>query len=268
MSTRFGFVSAVVLGCLLALPARAEIGLAILDFELNDLTLQPGTPEELRRTASLKPLLERSLGAKGRYRIVAVDAAAQATASKGQGYPVRTPGRSRHAGQPEREQVHRGGHAEQAEFPVLVCRSARGRRQGAESRRRFLRRGEGAAGQSSRPKASTTSPARSTPGCNATGRPNSHFRPVAAIAGAQSAGLNTGRFGSTIASQRGQAYQVSASCPGPKQSRPSSASMGIRSLPDPPQPHSPQRYIERSQPIKVALKGDIAHLAGWPCAPN
>lgn len=100
MSTRFGFVSAVVLGCLLALPVRAEIGLAILDFELNDLTLQPRTPDELRRTASLKPLLERSLGAKGRYRIVAVDAAAQAMASKGQGYLSEHPDEAAMLGNP------------------------------------------------------------------------------------------------------------------------------------------------------------------------
>jgi len=40
---------------------NAETSIAILDFELNDLTLKPRTAAEINRTASIKPLLEKEL---------------------------------------------------------------------------------------------------------------------------------------------------------------------------------------------------------------
>ena len=60
--------------------------IAILDFELNDLTLLPNTPAELTRTASIKPLLEQALKATGDVEIIAVNAQEQKTANAGVEY--------------------------------------------------------------------------------------------------------------------------------------------------------------------------------------
>ncbi|MGZ5011312.1 MAG: DUF2380 domain-containing protein [Methylobacter sp.] len=65
--------------------ANAETSIAILDFELNDLTLAPRTPAEIARTASLKPLLEKELKSAG-YRIISIDLATQHKANSGFGY--------------------------------------------------------------------------------------------------------------------------------------------------------------------------------------
>jgi hypothetical protein len=40
---------------LISISAFAETRIAILDFELKDLTLVPRTPAEINRTASIKP---------------------------------------------------------------------------------------------------------------------------------------------------------------------------------------------------------------------
>lgn len=58
---------------------------AVLEFELRDLTLDPNNPAQQQQTASLKPLLEQALAAR-HFRIVPVDAATQAAADKGAGY--------------------------------------------------------------------------------------------------------------------------------------------------------------------------------------
>lgn len=47
-------------------PARV----AVLEFELNDLTLAPHTPEEVARTGSIQPLLLAQLGKLGPYQTV------------------------------------------------------------------------------------------------------------------------------------------------------------------------------------------------------
>jgi hypothetical protein len=60
-------------------------GIAVLEFELNDLTLDPANPAERERTASIKPMLEKAL-AEAKLPIVPVDAAAQRAADKGVGY--------------------------------------------------------------------------------------------------------------------------------------------------------------------------------------
>ncbi len=64
---------------------HAETRIAVLDFELKDLTLKPGTADELKRTASLKPLLQQEL-AKAGYRIVDIDPSEQRRADGGPGY--------------------------------------------------------------------------------------------------------------------------------------------------------------------------------------
>lgn len=65
------------------LPAAPRI--AILDFELKDLTLAPGIPAEIKRTAAIQPLLARELAAAG-YDIVPIPRAAQQAANGGVGY--------------------------------------------------------------------------------------------------------------------------------------------------------------------------------------
>jgi hypothetical protein len=70
-------------------PAYATTKIAILNFELNDLTSLPNTPEEQKRTASIKPLLEEALRQKGDYEIVQVSANSYSTANAGLGYLFR-----------------------------------------------------------------------------------------------------------------------------------------------------------------------------------
>ncbi|MDD4915484.1 MAG: DUF3280 domain-containing protein [Methylococcales bacterium] len=64
-------------------------GIAVLDFELNDITSLPNTIQERQRTASFRPLLEAALSQAGDYRIVTVDTAEQADANPGFGYLFR-----------------------------------------------------------------------------------------------------------------------------------------------------------------------------------
>lgn len=76
--------SLVLAGSAHAAPA-ADGRIAVLDFELNDLTLDPNNPAERERTASIKPMLEQAL--KGtNHAVVAVDPAAQRAADEGMGY--------------------------------------------------------------------------------------------------------------------------------------------------------------------------------------
>ena len=63
----------------------AETSIAILDFELKDLTLVPRTPVEIKRTASIKPLLEAELK-KADYVIINIDPGSQKLADSGVGY--------------------------------------------------------------------------------------------------------------------------------------------------------------------------------------
>ena len=65
--------------------ALAETRIAILEFELIDLTLAPRTPSEIKRTASIKPLLETELRKAG-YSIVSIDHESQEFANGGIGY--------------------------------------------------------------------------------------------------------------------------------------------------------------------------------------
>jgi hypothetical protein len=63
----------------------AETKIAILDFELKDLTLAPRIPSEIKRTASIKPLLETELK-RADYIIIEIDLETQKTANGGIGY--------------------------------------------------------------------------------------------------------------------------------------------------------------------------------------
>lgn len=69
----------------IALPLQAETRIAVLDFELKDLTLKPNTAAERERTSSLKPLLERELLDAG-YLTVDIPRDERRLADSGQGY--------------------------------------------------------------------------------------------------------------------------------------------------------------------------------------
>lgn len=80
------FLNGIVLFMvMLAHPVFAQPKIAVLDFELRDLTLLPETPEELARTASVKPMLETQLLQSG-YEIVQIPLDQQKQAASGFGY--------------------------------------------------------------------------------------------------------------------------------------------------------------------------------------
>jgi hypothetical protein len=81
---RFAYV-ALGLFTLFSFPALADTHIAVLDFELNDLTLLPRTPEELERTASVAPLLREALAKKG-YELVFLHPEIQEEANVSFGY--------------------------------------------------------------------------------------------------------------------------------------------------------------------------------------
>ena len=81
----------IALSWLAAMSAyAAEPSIAILDFELNDLTLNltanPVNPEEVERTASIQPMLQKALEAKGGYKIIDIDLKTQEKANAAFGY--------------------------------------------------------------------------------------------------------------------------------------------------------------------------------------
>lgn len=70
---------------------RAAERIAVLNFELNDITSLPHTSKELQRTASIRPLLEQALNQAGNYEMIQIDAAKQAAANSSFGYLYRFP---------------------------------------------------------------------------------------------------------------------------------------------------------------------------------
>ena len=75
---------------MLAPAASAEISIAILDFELNDIT-GLRAPEEQRRTASLAPLLRDAMSQMNGYDVTAIEPDAQVRANAGVGYLFNQP---------------------------------------------------------------------------------------------------------------------------------------------------------------------------------
>jgi hypothetical protein len=63
--------------------------IAVLDFELNDITSLPNTPAERQRTASMAPMLRRSLAQADGYQIVYIDPGVQTSSNPGLGYLFR-----------------------------------------------------------------------------------------------------------------------------------------------------------------------------------
>ncbi|MGQ4810448.1 hypothetical protein NKDENANG_03916 [Candidatus Entotheonellaceae bacterium PAL068K] len=66
--------------------ALADTRIAVLHFELKDMTLLPQTSEELERTALMKPLLEKFIKSTNDYELVKIDSDDQLEANVGFGY--------------------------------------------------------------------------------------------------------------------------------------------------------------------------------------
>lgn len=79
----------LVFSALLTGAASAATRIAVLDFELNDITSLPNTPAELQRTASMAPLLSKALNQIDGYEIVPVEAGMQKAANDSFGYLFR-----------------------------------------------------------------------------------------------------------------------------------------------------------------------------------
>lgn len=60
--------------------------IAVLSFELNDITSLPNTLLEQKRTATIRPLLEHALLQTGNYEIIGINANAESDANGGFGY--------------------------------------------------------------------------------------------------------------------------------------------------------------------------------------
>lgn len=69
--------------------SQADSRIAILEFELNDITSLPYTAEELIRTASFKPLLAEALTNKEGYQVLDISSEQQKTSNAGFGYLFR-----------------------------------------------------------------------------------------------------------------------------------------------------------------------------------
>lgn len=84
MSKKMATFLVVILLCLSSC-AFAQSKIAILDFELHDLTLAPRIPTEIARTAAVKYMLENELKSAG-YQIIPVPLVTQQQANSGFGY--------------------------------------------------------------------------------------------------------------------------------------------------------------------------------------
>ncbi len=74
---------------LLSRNAEAAPRIAILNFELNDISSLPNTPQEQLRTASMQPLLEQALSQFGAYEIIHIKPDAQLATNSSFGYLFR-----------------------------------------------------------------------------------------------------------------------------------------------------------------------------------
>jgi hypothetical protein len=82
-------IKILAMALLLLSNADAAPRIAILNFELNDITSLPNTPQELLRTASIQPLLEQAISQSGDYEIVQIKTKDQQAANSSFGYLFR-----------------------------------------------------------------------------------------------------------------------------------------------------------------------------------
>jgi hypothetical protein len=80
---------ALAINLLLLSNVDAAQRIVILNFELNDMTSLPNTPQEQLRTASIRPLLEQAISQSGDYKIIHINTEAQAAANSSFGYLFR-----------------------------------------------------------------------------------------------------------------------------------------------------------------------------------
>lgn len=89
-SAGFPAAARLALSCLLLMGIQSPVwsadSIAVLDFELNDLTLLSEGPEELERTASIRPLLVEALRTVADVRIIEIDPEAAREADAAVGY--------------------------------------------------------------------------------------------------------------------------------------------------------------------------------------
>ena len=85
----FALLICWLLICLPDSPVFANPKIAVLDFELRDLTMLPGIPEEIDRTASVKPMLEEELTKAG-FEIVYIPHESQIKATFRFRLPIRS----------------------------------------------------------------------------------------------------------------------------------------------------------------------------------
>jgi Protein of unknown function (DUF2380) len=83
---RLAFTGLMLAAILASGTGYAESRIAILDFELCDITSLPNTKAELLRTAAVKPKLEEALKKLGQYEIVNLRADRQKLSSFSVGY--------------------------------------------------------------------------------------------------------------------------------------------------------------------------------------
>lgn len=76
----------IFLTMLFSVPVYADTRVAILEFELKDLTLAPRVQQEKERLALIKPMLQKTLKAKGGYELIDIDSDSQHDANQGTGY--------------------------------------------------------------------------------------------------------------------------------------------------------------------------------------
>jgi TolB-like protein len=69
-----------------ASPGASATDIAVLEFELNDLTLNPNLVEETERTATLRPLLVEQFTDHHNITVIANPPTARVEANKGKGY--------------------------------------------------------------------------------------------------------------------------------------------------------------------------------------
>jgi len=81
---RYHLCSLIILVCI-SFSLSAETKIAVLEFELKDMTLAPRISAEIKRTASIKPLLEAALKTAD-YTIIHIDLESQKYADSGVGY--------------------------------------------------------------------------------------------------------------------------------------------------------------------------------------
>ena len=80
-------LTGLALSLLISGSVSAQIRLAIADFELNDVSALPNQPQEIVRTAAIRPLLLQALAAQNvDYHLVPIDATTQVASNSELGY--------------------------------------------------------------------------------------------------------------------------------------------------------------------------------------